>query len=312
MFNTLLLAEDVPSYWDNWNIDADLELKFRPVTGLISREVVANGCVELRICSVYRLTEKSTVTQDMVFSVNSPEIRFETLMDWQDNHRFLKTAFDTALHTNEARHEIQFGYVKRPTTRNSDAEKAKFEVCAHKYSDLSETRYGLALLNDCKYSVSAHDTSLWPVPAQGCNRPDYKGDTGQHFCTYAIIPHNGGFPAESVVKPAYLLNYPHFVTKGSRETSPLLHIDCDHVVTETVKPAEQIFAKEPPQAAERAFILRLYECERATVSTSVTVPGARELTHCDLLEAPNAPTAEGARITLSFRSFEIKTLRVCY
>ena len=46
-------------------------------------------------------------------------------MDWQDDHRLLKTAFPTSILSDFARQEIQFGHVKRPTTRNTSIEKAK-------------------------------------------------------------------------------------------------------------------------------------------------------------------------------------------
>ena len=71
-----------------------------------------------------------------MFSANSPLVRFETLMDWQDDHRFLKTAFDTDIFNDFVRQEIQFGYLKRPTTRNNSVDQAKFEVLNHKYTDL--------------------------------------------------------------------------------------------------------------------------------------------------------------------------------
>lgn len=76
---------------------------------------------------------------------------------WQDDHRLLKTAFPTSILSDFARQEIQFGHVKRPTTRNTSIEKAKFEVCNHRFTDLSELRYGAALLNDCKYGISVKD-----------------------------------------------------------------------------------------------------------------------------------------------------------
>ena len=87
------------------------------------------------------------------------EVRFETLMNWQEEHRFLKTVFDTTIFTDVARQEVQFGYIKRPTTRNDSFEKAKFEVSNHKYTSLSETRYGAAVLNDCKYGISVENSS---------------------------------------------------------------------------------------------------------------------------------------------------------
>ena len=38
--NTFIMAEDFPSEWDNWDVDADIEMKFEDVSKLVSREVV--------------------------------------------------------------------------------------------------------------------------------------------------------------------------------------------------------------------------------------------------------------------------------
>ena len=65
------MAEDLPAEWDNWDVDADLELKFKDCAKLLSSEVVSDGPVELRIRNRYQLTEKSTLTQDMIFSAAS-------------------------------------------------------------------------------------------------------------------------------------------------------------------------------------------------------------------------------------------------
>lgn len=121
--NTFIMAEDFPSEWDNWDVDADIEMKFEDVSKLVSREVVSNGSVALVIRSKYAISGKSTVTQDMIFFADSAEVRFDTVMDWQDNHRFLKTAFDTSVRQEFARFDVQFGNVKRPTTRNNSVER---------------------------------------------------------------------------------------------------------------------------------------------------------------------------------------------
>ncbi|MDR3121897.1 MAG: glycosyl hydrolase-related protein [Clostridiales bacterium] len=322
--NTFLIAEDVPAAWDNWDVDADTELRYRPVKELVSREVVADGAVEFRIRSVYRISEKSKITQDIVFYADTPLVRFETRMDWHENHRFLKTAFDTSIAAAEARHEIQFGHIKRSTARNTDLDKAKFEVSNHKFTDLSETRYGVAILNDCKYGVSVSEGQIRLSLHKGGNRPDYAGDHGVHDCAYAFLPHRGGFSAKSVVHAAYAFNYPPLIVGGADIGSPapndaapnsavpgsavppLLAIDSDAVLVETVKPCED---------EDRAFILRLYECEGSHPFTKLSVPGAKAIVETNLLEVPleepDAPLATD-QIELEFRPFEIKTLRVDY
>lgn len=121
--NTLLMAEDVPIAWDSWDIDADIELKFKDSAELLSSEIVSDGLVEFRIRNHYKLTAKSSLLQDVIFYSDSKQVKFETLMNWQDDHRLLKTVFDTSVFADFARQELQFGYMKRPTTRNTDIEK---------------------------------------------------------------------------------------------------------------------------------------------------------------------------------------------
>lgn len=302
--NTLLIGEEVSKAWDCWDVDADFECRLKDNAQLLSREVVSNGAVELRLRSTYRLTEKSTMIQDTIFYSDTKEIRFETLMDWQDEHRFLKAAFDTSVFTDFARQEVQFGYIKRSTSRNTSEEKAKFEVSNYKYTDLSETRYGAALLNDCKYGISVEDSKMRLSLHKGGNRPDYTGDKGSHYCCYAFLPHSGGFSADNVIQPSYLLNIKPLITAGNHETISLLTIDADNVIAETVKPAER---------GEKAYVVRLYEAEGAhtTARISVSAKAARaELTN--MLEETETVLPNAEEWKLTFRPFEIKTVKVYY
>ena len=305
-FNTFLMAEDLPSAWDNWDLDADYLSKFKPVSNLVSREVVSDGPVAYIVRSVYKISEKSTVTQDTIFFASSPEVRFDTRMDWRDDHRFLKTCFDTSVYDDFARHEIQFGCVKRPTTRNNSIEQAKFEVVNHKYTDLSETRYGVSILNDCKYGISVEGGSLQLSLHKGGTHPDYKGDhDGIHACVYSFLPHAGGFSAENVIRPAYMLNVPVLVTKGETHITAPVKVEAPNVIVECVKPCED---------AENAYIVRLYEAEGTyTAQTAVTLPDyARECFSANMLEEVFSMCGTEKQQQLWFEPFEIKTLKITY
>ena len=302
--NTLLLAEDFPCDWDNWDVDADIEMKFEDASKLISREIVSDGSVALVIRSKYAISDKSTVTQDMIFFADSAEVRFDTVMDWQDNHRFLKAAFDTSVRQEFARFDVQFGNVKRPTTRNNSVEKAKFEVLNHKYTDLSETRFGVAVLNDSKYGISVNGGKLRLSLHKGGLRPDFKGDRGFHHCVYSFLPHDSGFSAESVIRPAYELNVPAAVTDGKYEAQKLIDIDADNIFVEAVKPCED---------AERAFIVRMYEAEGTFTTADVRFfDGAKSVKITNMLEEEQSEVESIAPAKLQFRPFEIKTLKVTY
>ncbi len=299
--NTFIIAEDVPKDWDNWDVDADLETKFNDESALISREVVSHGAAALVIRSKYSVSKKSTVTQDAFYFADSAEIRFDTVMDWQDNHRFLKTAFDTSIQSDYARFEIQYGNVIRPTTRNNSIEKAKFEVVNHKYTDLSETRAGVAILNDSKYAIGVEGGNMRLSLHKGGTRPDFKGDTGVHKTVYSFLPHDGGFSANAVIKPAYELNIPVVAGKGDFELTAFVAPKADNVIVEVIKPCED---------GEKAFIARLYEAEGTYTNCPVEFfAGAKKVEITNMLEETQSELAGNE---LTFRPFEIKTLKIYY
>lgn len=304
-FNTLIMAEDVPSAWDNWDIDADLEPKFEDVSNLVSSEIVSDGESAYIIRNEYKISSKSTVKQDMIFFADSAEVRFDTIMDWQDDHRFLKTAFDTNVCDDYARFEIQFGNVKRPTTRNDSVEQAKFELVNHKYTDLSETRFGVSILNDCKYGISVNGGQMRLSLHKGGTRPDYKGDhDGLHRAVYSFRPHDGGFSAENVIRPAYELNVPVIESESEYSLNKLISIDAPNVIVETVKPCED---------AEKAYIVRMYEAEGSAVNANVTVLNSAKKTEItNMLEETQSVLPDAVSNVLSFKPFEIKTIKVTY
>lgn len=304
-FNTFIMAEDMPAAWDNWDVDADIEYKYNDVSDLVSREIVSAGAAAFIVRSEYKISSKSSVKQDMIFFADSAEVRFDTAMDWNDDHRFLKTQFDTSVYDDFARHEIQFGCVKRPTTRNSSVEEAKFEVVNHKYTDLSEPGYGVAILNDCKYGITVKENSMRLSLHKGGRHPDWEGDKdGIHRCVYSFLPHDGGFSAENVVKPGYMLNVPVLQAKGGEELVKLAEVDASNVIVETVKPCED---------AQNAYIVRMYEAEGSMTETKISLPAQAKGAELDnMLEEKLECLGEGKEFVLTFKPFEIKTIKIYY
>ena len=301
--NTFLFGEEVSQGWDNWDVDADMPRKLKPAGKLLSRELVSEGPVELRIRSRWQISDKTEIEQDMAVYADSPLVRFDTLMHWQDDHRFLKAAFDTTVFASDARFEMQFGHVRRPTFRSTAEEMAKFEVPQHKFTDLSESRYGVAVLNDGKYGVSVDGGRIGLSLHKGGVRPDYTGDHGDHFVTYAFLPHTGDFSACNTVRAAYELNYSPVTAAGSRALPSLVTVEAENVIVETVKPCED---------AENAYILRLYEAEGGSAVTRLHFGRPpKAVTRCDMLEQP-LEALDPADPTLSFSPFHIETVKVEY
>ena len=300
--NVFLFGEDVPLHYDKWDVDRDVVKNLAPVYGFEGRELITDGAVEIRLRSRFRIDAKTSLIQDMVCYAGSPRIDFHTLIDWNSPHRLLKAGFDLDISASRARSEIQFGCVERPTTVNNSLELAKFEVCNRNYTDISETRFGAAILNDCKYGITVTDCNLRLSLHRGGTHPDYTGDCGKHEMTYSLLPHGGSFSAENTVRPAYELNIPVFCIKGRAVTAPFASIEKANIIAESVKPAED---------GSDSFVMRLYECEGAKTVTSVKIGTpftSAIITNIleDTLE--EIPSADG-EITLEFRPFEIKTVK---
>ncbi|MEI8093868.1 MAG: glycoside hydrolase family 38 C-terminal domain-containing protein [Spirochaetales bacterium] len=301
--NTFLWCEDLPARWDNWDLDADHERLLTAGATLVERRLVGTGAFQCRVRSVYRFSPRLTLTQDAVFWAHTPRIDFETLIDWHEKHRFLKVAFDTPLRSPTVRCEVQFGHTFQPTTRNTTLEQARFEVAQHRFTDLSEPRFGVALLNDGKYGVSAEGGSLRLSLHKGGTRPDPRGDEGLHFCSYSLLPHAGPFSAE-VVWAGYRLNTPALVFDGGSTWGPLAQVGADNVVLETLKPGED---------ADHSLVARLYEAEGSWTKTEVRwgfKPVRVAVTN--LLEEVETELPLDQVTELEFRPFELKTLRVWY
>ncbi|MBU0609725.1 MAG: alpha-mannosidase, partial [Armatimonadetes bacterium] len=305
VLNALLIGEDFPSNYDNWEIEGDLALKLQRETRLVSREVVADGPVQLRVRCAWELGQASRVRQDVVFRAHGPAIEFDTEVDWQEVHRFLKAGFDLNVQTESARHEIQYGHVERPTHGNLPQDRARFEVCCHKWSDLSDNGSGVAVLNDCKYGISASGSTLGLSLLKAGTHPDDRADHGVHHFRYALLPHDAPFSVAGVVRPAYELNVPllsRVVASGASGPFANLALEGDSAILEVVKWAEE----------GEALVLRLYEAGKQASHVRVMLPEAvKRVSLANMLEEPQAELAweEGHCVSFPVGPLQIVTLR---
>ncbi|BDI34524.1 alpha-mannosidase [Capsulimonas corticalis] len=303
-FNAFLMGEDVPQAWDNWDIDRDQRLKLAPQTDLVERAVIAEGPLQLRIRQKHQIGGQSWLTQDIVFHATTARVDFDTAVDWKEKYQFLKVGFALDIHADTARHEIQFGHVTRSAHDNTTWDRAQFDVCAHKWTDISENGFGVTFLNDCKYACTIKDGEYRLSLIKSGRHPDPRGDEGRHRFAYALLPHAGGFSIENVVRPAYEFNLPPSATLSSQAGASfsLASVDAQNVIIESVKWAED----------GGGFILRLYEAGRtgthAVVKFGVPVTSVSET---NLLEEdPTALEVSEGGVSLYLKAFEIKTLKV--
>ncbi|MHB9032940.1 MAG: alpha-mannosidase, partial [Anaerolineae bacterium] len=308
--NLLQAFEDKPLGNDAWDIDIFYLDKMWELSELESARVLEAG--PLRAClELTRTWRKSRIVQRIYAYQHTARIDFATEVDWHEHHILLKAAFPVAVHATQATYEIQFGALERPTHWNTSWDYARFEVCGHRWSDLSEGDYGASLLNDCKYGHDTKDNVLRLTLIKSATSPDPDADQGKHVFTYAFLPHQGDWRT-GTVQAAALLNNPPLVEQiaaqsglGSQALPPvksLVACSAAHVIIDTVKKAED----------GDGFIVRMYEAynQRGKVHLRFAKPLSAAW-ECNLLEENHKALAVADNtIELAIAPYQVLSLRV--
>lgn len=303
--NAIIAYEDKPIYYDNWDIDIYYDQKSWAVDNVKSAIWEEFSPVRA-VLKITREFLQSTIIQKIIFYANNRRIDFETYVDWKQFNILLKTEFPVDINTHEATYDIQFGNIKRPTHKNTSWNVAQFEVCAHKWADLSEGGYGVALLNDCKYGYGITDNKMTLTLLKSGTLPNPVTDQEEHWFTYAILPHTTN-SIEEVQKEGYCLNIPAYTVIAGAPVAKLssdcmISLDIENVIIETIK--------EPID--KNGTIIRMYEYQNCRTPVTITLDYEFKIVEeCNLLEEKVKEVAINAsEFTFTIKPFEIKTFRI--
>lgn len=307
--NVLMSYEDRPHNYDAWDVNNYYTEKAWEVNQTDSITVAENGPV--RGCLMVKRKYLDSVIQQYIYIYKDiPRIDIRNEIDWKEHQIFVKALFPVDIHTNEASFDIQYGNVKRNTHYNTSWDYARFEVCVHKWLDVSEDGYGVSVLNDCKYGCSVHDGVIGISMLKSPIYPNPEADKEHHTFTYSIYPHEGGWREAQTVNQAYQLNNPlEAVIKNNDggELNPvygLVSSSAENVIVEAVKKAED----------EDAYIIRLYECCNRRTHTQLTF-GQRiaSVCECNMMEEENREAEfEGNKVQFTIYPYEIKTFKLTF
>lgn len=128
------------------------------------------------------------------------------IVDWKESHKILKVEFPLDVLARNATFEIQYGHTKRPNHTNTTWDMAKFEVCGHKWMDMSQADKGVSIISDCKYGWHVRDSVVQLSLLRAPKNPDANADMHKHFIHYAVMPHEGRFQEADVIRRAYEVN----------------------------------------------------------------------------------------------------------
>lgn len=304
--NVLEVYEDYPRDYDAWEITEYYMQKKWICDNVNYVEKLTND-----LSAGFKIERKygnSIITQKIVLKVDSSRLDFETEVDWHEDHVLLKATFPLDIHSDNLTCDIQFGNIKRPTHRNTSWDRAKFEICCHKWADLSESDYGVSLLNDCKYGYSCEENKLSITLLKAPTYPNPTADRGLHTFTYSLFPHKGA-DLSATIKEGYKLNNPMTAVgipenKGGNlsESFGFVKNNSKSVVVETIKKAED----------GDGYIIRMYEAQNLKEEAELTFGfDIKEVYECDCLENTLSKLdSDGRCVKVRMRNFEIKTLRI--
>jgi alpha-mannosidase len=300
--NRFELYEDRPLDFDAWDVDPFHLETGRPCPGAHAARVQRADPLRAEIAFQHAIGRASALRQTIRLDAGARRLEVHVEVDWRERHRMLKVAFPLLVHADRASYEMPFGHAERPTHYSTPADLARYEVPGHRWADLSEHGFGVALLNDCKYGYSAFEGTLRLSLLRASTSPDPEADQGEHRFAYALMPHAGGWRDAGVVAEARAFNQPLLWTRGSVEPRSFAAVDDPNLVIDTIKRAED----------GDALVVRLYEAHgaRGTAWLRLGFP-VRAAQFANLLEDPGGPARLDAdAIEIPYRPYEIITVLV--
>ena len=206
-FNKLHLYADTPGLYDAWDIlpnykDVEKPLHVQTNVHLISSDGT---------CAVFETVLSSACslfTMRIRFFKDSRMIEVEHDIDWQEKHKLLKANFAPDIVTREIVCDTSAGAIRRDLTKNTSWQQARFEVCHHKWFDLSEAGAGVSVINMGKYGAGLEDREVSLSLLRATERPDVTADIGRHNFAYAIYPHEGDHVQSRINSLAFEYNIP--------------------------------------------------------------------------------------------------------
>lgn len=295
--NQLQIFEDKPLEFDAWDIDLFYQQKMKVLSADTIR-VLVNREEAIEVEFIYHFG-KSIIKQVMRVFNDSRRIDFITTVDWEARQCLLKAAFPVSVRSTEATYDIQYGNVKRPTHWNTSWDQAKFETVGHQWADLSETNYGVSLLNDCKYGYDIKDNVLRLSLLKGAIFPNPVADIGHHEFTYSLYPHEGTVLESATILNAWQLNDPIMLLAETAEQSkPLFEFYGDsRFMIDAIKEAED----------GSGIILRIHDYSGGRQQLEITPTfNFSAVFETNLMEEVEEPEVELSTVTLY--PYEVKTL----
>ena len=187
-------------------------------------------------------------------------------------------------------------------------EKAKQEVPAQRWADVSTSAYGVSLLNRAKYGYDIKGTTMRLSLLRSPKWPDPTADRGKHTIEYALYPHQGTWRDALTVQRGYEFNNPLLTVATDAHTGSLptthsfVRIDPPNLVLSSIKIAED----------GDGWVVQWYESlGQASVATVEFPVTPKAVFVSNVLEEKGEPLpVNGRSVVMPTKANSTRTLRV--
>ncbi|CAK9439889.1 uncharacterized protein LODBEIA_P39890 [Lodderomyces beijingensis] len=270
--NQFILFDDEPLNFPAWDTELYSLEKFK-LLNASSAKILSDDPLESSILIKHKISPHSHI--ETVISLagltdaqsENNFLKFSSTVEWHETYKFLKVQFPTTIHSQlEASYETQFGITKRPTHYNTTWDVARFEVCHHKFMDLSEPNYGVSVLNNGKYGGSIHGNLIRLSLLRSAKAPDNRADMGVQKFEYALYPHAGALGMRTV-RAGYNFNYKLIPTTANVSFSDAIKFESpknhsSSIVLSHIKRGENdsdVSQYSKLTKREKSVVVRVYE-----------------------------------------------------
>ncbi len=303
--NRLVAHIDRPGIFDAWDIRDDFLYQGIDMNILEKPRIVVKG--PLVSCVEYvKGYKNSRIRQKLCLYKGSPVIEISNRIIWNDKGLLIKVWFDTNINSDKAVFDIPYGAIERSTRFETSIEKARFEVPALRWMDLSDGEKGIAIISPSRHGYSVVKNRIGLSLLRSPTFPNPWSDLGEFETTYYIYPHRGDYVNAEVPKIAYELMYslrPIYIDGGEGREIPYSYIK--------VNPPKSLIGTLKIAEDGDGYILRIYNPYNTAIKISIEMfKTPKQVMETNIIE-----TLVGSSIDINnieLKPFEIKTLKIFY
>ena len=238
--------------------------------------------------------KNSKLTQTLLIHKKEPIIRVSHDWDWKDTGYMVRAEFIPTAWNKTVYSDIQFGYLGRPTTDDTEHNAAQFEICCQKWFDLANDEMGFGIINNAKCGYMAKKGIVSLNLLRSTNYPCENSEQKPIHYEYALYPHLGGFNSVKIDDLAKDFNLRALY--GNEAFS----------APKTSNEQAEITAFKPAYDGN-GFILRLFERTGKACQTELLLPeGYQAVCEVNLLEDEMGAVEK----TISLKPFQIRSFRI--